>query len=234
MDDLPSTFHYDATRGNRDGKQALRDDPGAPRVNFVVDDDTNRYTSIGGNSITHDDAGNLTADKDGYTYEYDYENRVVRIEDSSSNDVAEYAYDALGRRIRVIDSKASTTTLYYYNPQWQVLAEYDNANNLQRYFIYGNYIDPGAPGLVMNDGTDDYYYAGDHLYGTVALIGYVDSAWTVVERYEYDAYGKMTRLDGDFTTWSGTEAGNPYYFTGRRLDIIDNGSLMPFEGSILE
>jgi YD repeat-containing protein len=87
------------------------------------------------------DAGNLTTDKDGYTYEYDYENRVVRIEDSSSNEVAEYAYDALGRRIRVIDSKASTTTLYYYNPEWQVLAEYDNSNNQQRYFIYGNYID---------------------------------------------------------------------------------------------
>ena len=69
-----------------------------------MDDNTNRYTSIGGNSITHDDAGNLTTDKDGYTYEYDYENRIVKIEDSSSNDVAEYAYDALGRRIRVIDS----------------------------------------------------------------------------------------------------------------------------------
>ena len=205
--------------GNRDGNQTLRDDG---TVNFVVDDDTNRYTSIGGNSISHDDAGNLTADKDGYTYEYDYENRVVKIEDSSSNDVAEYAYDALGRRIRVIDSKASTTTLYYYNPEWQVLAEYDNANNLQRYFIYGNYIDEP---LVMNDGTDDYYYAHDHLYSTVALIGYVDSAWTVVERYEYDAYGKMTRLDPDFTAWSGTEAGNPYYFTSRRLDVLDSGSL---------
>ena len=64
------------------------DDPGAHGMNFVVDDDTNRYTSIGGNSITHDDAGNVTADKDGYTYEYDYENRIVKIEDSSSNDVA--------------------------------------------------------------------------------------------------------------------------------------------------
>ena len=102
--------------GNRDGNQTLRDDPGASGVNFVVDGDTNRYMSIGGNSISHDDAGNLTADKDGYAYEYDYENRIVKIQDSSSNDVVEYAYNALGRRIRVIDSKASTTTLYYYNP----------------------------------------------------------------------------------------------------------------------
>ncbi len=47
--------------GNRDGNQTLRDDG---TVNFTVDDDTNRYTSIGGNSITHDDAGNMTTDKD--------------------------------------------------------------------------------------------------------------------------------------------------------------------------
>ena len=96
MDELP----------NRDGNQTLRDDPGAPGVNFVVDDDTNRYTSIGGNSIGHDDAGNLTTDKDGYTYEYDYENRIAKIQDSASNDVAEYACDALGRRIRFIDKSA--------------------------------------------------------------------------------------------------------------------------------
>jgi YD repeat-containing protein len=114
--------------GNRDGNQTLRDDG---TVNFVVDDDTNRYTSIGGNSITlsaaksrsiGNDAGNLTTDKDGYMYEPDEacprmflagENRIVKIEDSSTNDIAEYAHDALGRRTSIIDSKAGTTTLYY-------------------------------------------------------------------------------------------------------------------------
>ena len=89
--------------GNRTGNQTLRDD-GA--VNFTVDSSTNRYTAIGGNSMSHDNAGNLTVDKDGYQYTYDYENRVVKIEDSLSNDVAEYAYDALGRRIRMIDRAA--------------------------------------------------------------------------------------------------------------------------------
>ncbi|MEE9402258.1 MAG: RHS repeat-associated core domain-containing protein, partial [Desulfobacteria bacterium] len=29
-----------------------------------------------------------------------------------------------------------------------------------------------------------------------------------------------------FTAWSGTEAGNPYYFTGRRLDVLDNDNLL--------
>ena len=57
--------------GNRDGNQTLRDDG---TVNFVVDDDANRYTSMGGDSITlsaaksrpiANDAGNLTAQKRG-------------------------------------------------------------------------------------------------------------------------------------------------------------------------
>ena len=59
--------------GNRDGNQTLRADG---TVNFTVDGDTNRYTSFGGNSISHEDAGNLTVDKDGYQYTYDFLSRV--------------------------------------------------------------------------------------------------------------------------------------------------------------
>ncbi len=219
--------------GNRTGSQTLSDDT----VSFTVESLTNRYTSIGGHSISHDDAGNLTVDKDGYKYSYDYENRVVKIQKPDGlggwDDVAEMAYDALGRRIRVIDSIASTTALYYYNPDWQCLAEYSGAGALQRYFIYGNYIDEA---LVMNDGTDDFYYVQDHLYSTVALIAYVDPAWTTVERYEYDAYGTVlvytddgnddTWFTGDDTTASASAKGNPYTFTGRRLDVLDGGALL--------
>ncbi|MBE0536666.1 MAG: RHS repeat protein [Phycisphaerae bacterium] len=41
---------------------------------------------------------------------YEYENRVVKIEDSSSNAMAEYTYDALGRRIGMIDKAAEEST----------------------------------------------------------------------------------------------------------------------------
>lgn len=54
---------------------------------YVVDDNTNRYTSIGGNNLTYDNAGNLDTDKDGYKYTYDYEKRNIEIvKDSSNND----------------------------------------------------------------------------------------------------------------------------------------------------
>jgi len=47
-------------------------------------------------------------------YQYDYENRIVKITKDSS-DIGEFAYDALGRRIRKVDSVAGTTSIYYYN-----------------------------------------------------------------------------------------------------------------------
>ncbi|KPK72405.1 MAG: hypothetical protein AMJ79_15725, partial [Phycisphaerae bacterium SM23_30] len=103
-----------------------------------------------------------------------------------------------------------------------MLTETDENGAAQRWFIYGNYIDEVL--VMVAEGTPDkyYYYAHDHLFSTVALM---EDDGDVVERYEYDAYGKMTRYDPDFTEWSGTEAGNPYYFTGRRVDVLEDGDL---------
>ncbi|MBL7107587.1 MAG: hypothetical protein ISS77_08295 [Phycisphaerae bacterium] len=192
--------------------------------NYVVNNTTNYYTSIDGNTIGYDDAGNMTADKDGYKYYYDYENRLVKVTKSSGPEVtvAEYAYDALGRRIRKIDSIGSETTLYYYNNNWQVVTEANSVGDTARYFVYGNFIDEL---LMMHDcsADEDYYACQDHLYSNVALVG---QNGTVVERYEYDAYGKPTIYNADFTqTYSDSQYGNCYMFTGRRLDTLDNSGL---------
>ena len=92
---------------------------------------------------------------------------------------------------------------------------------MQRNFIYGNYIDEV---LLMKAGENDYYYAHDHLYSPAALI---DSSGTVLERYEYDAYGNCSILEPNFAPDPDgkSDYGNPYLFTGRRLDILDNSSL---------
>ena len=102
-----------------------------------------------------------------------------------------------------------------------MLTEYDNSNNLQRKFIYGNYIDEV---LLMIAGENDYYYAHDHLYSPAVLI---DSSGTVLERYEYDAYGNCSILEPNFAPDPDgkSDYGNPYLFTGRRLDILNSGSL---------
>jgi SSS family solute:Na+ symporter len=46
-------------------------------IDYVIDNLTNRYDSVGGNTLSYDAAGNLTKDRQGYTYYYDYENRLL-------------------------------------------------------------------------------------------------------------------------------------------------------------
>ena len=149
---------------------------------YVIDANNNRYVTIDSNALEYDNAGNLTKDKNGYEYTYDYENRLIEVNDVNGTRVADFTYDTAGRRIRKIDSAASATTLYYYNNNWQVLAEYSPGAPpvLQRSYIYGNYIDEV---LVMDvNDTGDYYYLHDHLYSPAAL---TDSNGTVAERYGF-------------------------------------------------
>jgi RHS repeat-associated protein len=119
-------------------------------------------------------------------------------------------------------SNSNNTRRYYYNNNWQVLCEYDGSGTHKRLFIYGNYIDEV---LLMWDGAQRYLYVHDHLYSPVALLSAVTAS--VAERYEYDAYGNCYVLEPNFAPDPDgkSDYGNPYLFTGRRVDILDNGSL---------
>jgi len=204
--------------GNRVGSVTQRDGVHT----YSVDSLTNRYTQIDSAAIGHDEAGNQVRDRKGYRYQYDYENRIVRIYRLSGPTevtVATFDYDALGRRIRKVDPIAGATTLYYYDPEWRCLEERDGAGALQATYVYGNYIDEI---LLMDRLGTTYYYLHDHLYSPTALL---DGTGAVVERYEYDAYGTVHVMDAGFNPRSATAYGNPYTFTGRRLDRLDSGNL---------
>jgi hypothetical protein len=192
------------------------------------DPKTNRYSTIDASTINYDEAGNMTQDRQGYVYFYDYENRIVRIENGVGNFVASFDYDALGHRIRKI--AGTETTLYYNDPEWRVLAEYNGSGTLQRTYVYGNYIDEA---LRMRAGESDYYYLHDHLYSPAVLIGYESRQWRPVERYEYDAYGTARAINrGPDNAWftaddvvTGSSAINTSLFTGRTLDALDSANL---------
>jgi RHS repeat-associated protein len=195
-------------------------------IDYVIDSLTNRYDSVGGSTLTYDAAGNLTKDKNGYTYRYDYENRVIKLKKSNDTiTVAEFNYDALGRRIEKKDNiTAANTRCYYYNYNWQILSEYNTGGTHQRSYVYGNYIDEVLMSFWLYTASQCKYYLHDHLYSPVAV---TDSFGQTAERYEYDAYGKCYILEPNFAPDPDgkSDVANPFYFTGREMDTLDNGSL---------
>jgi len=68
------------------------------------------------------------------------------------------------------------------------------------------------------DGTMDetLYALQDANFNVVAL---AEDDGDVVERFTYDAYGKATPLDPDFTSYTGTDYEWEFLYTARRLDL---------------
>ena len=250
LDRLSSVEYLDVTTdteefdmdllGNRNNVD-LRDNS---TETYAVDDATNRYDTIGTDNIYYDDAGNLLAradstDSNGYIYYYDYENRLAKItrwNEPTETTIVTYTYDALGRRIKMVDAiTAANSRYYYFSDNWQVLEEYsvETTPAIEAYYVWGNYLDELL--FIWNAGNQLAAHAlQDHLFSTVALVDVTDG--TVLERYEYNAYGKAT-VYTDMNDWqTGTppttqnysEYGNPYLFTGRRLDKLDSGSFTTY------
>ncbi len=106
------------------------------------------------------------------------------------------------------------TTKYVYDGD-QVIAEYDGSDNLLRKFVYGPGIDEPVIIIDVADNNAVYYYHFDGLCSVAAL---TDANGTVVEKYEYDIFGGTTIKDASDNVLTESAIGNPYGFTGRRLD----------------
>gem|GEM_PF-3977159 len=120
---------------------------------------------------------------------------------ATENPVAAYAYDALGRRIMFRNhydgsgiygsDPTKVTTRYVYDGQ-NVIEEFNTNGTRQRYYVHGtSYIDERA---VLHDDVDtdeDYYYLLKDLY---TVVGLLNKQGHDVERYIYDAYGRVTMV----------------------------------------
>lgn len=169
----------------------------------------NEYETFGTANITHDDNGNQTANGK-HRYYNDALNRLTRVEDLAGLAIAHYKYDALGRRIR--KSTSDGATAFFYSGK-HVVEERSGSGSILRQFVYGNRIDEV---LQMRSASGDYYYHDNSLGSVVAL---TDARGVVVERYRYSAYGETTTVDADgIAILVASAVGNPYGFTGRRLD----------------
>jgi len=129
-----------------------------------------------------------------------------------------FTYDALGRRIeRTVDSGGASVevTRYYYDAQ-NVVLETDADEAPRRSFVHGSqYIDERL--LMRLPNGQEYYYLPRELYSVAAL---TDETGTIVEAATYDTYGQVAVCDGSAQRVDASPVGNPYYFTGRRLDLL--------------
>ena len=161
----------------------------------------NEITSTTGIATpTYDAAGDMTSDGT-LNYKYDAWNRLVEVDQASGGNalVATYQYD--GQNHRVIKTLADgTRTDYYYNRQWQVVEERmlpsgENQNTVVTQYVWDqSYID--TPVVRFRDGAA-LYYTTDANHNVTSLID--ATTGDAVEHYVYDAYGKVTFCDGDWT-----------------------------------
>ena len=152
-------------------------------------------TVVGGTNKTfaYDNNGNCTNMSTLGTntvYQWDAENRLVVISiyvtNSGTTNRSEFTYDGFGRRVQAVEKNNGTvTSTKRFVWAGLELAQERAANNsvTKRFFGGGEQI-----------GGTNYYFTRDHL-GSVREM--TDSSGTVRARYDYDPYGRQTKLAGD-------------------------------------
>ena len=195
--------------GNRTGisyHQPLNAVPPTQSVTNTFGND-NRMLTLGSTTFDFDNSGNVitrTVGSDVTTYSWNYDNMLAQV--VSGSNTYSYTYDGLGNRVAKVEN--STTTRYVVEPRSStVLAETDASGNITAYYVYGL-------GLIskITPSDETYYYHYDGLGNIVAM---TDSAGSVVNKYSYDAYGKVL---------SQVEAvSNPFKYVGL-FGVIDEGN----------
>ena len=154
------------------GNDSLQQHPRPVAVNGV---------SRGTNKITYDANGNMvSAGWQQVSYDWDAADRLVKI--TRANTVTEFVYDGLSRRVA---EKLNGVVIKTWLWDGTTLAEERDATGaivVKRFFGQGEQINGAA-----------YYFTRDHL-GSVREM--TDSDGTVKARYDYDPYGRRTKLLG--------------------------------------
>jgi RHS repeat-associated protein len=173
--------------------------------------------------VYHDN-GSLK-DDGTYTYKYDAHDHLVEVRLKSNGSlVAEYFYDAVGRGRRIKKVVGNDTTRFVYH-NVHCVEEYDGSGDLLRLFAFGDDIDqvvmmeaPDVADVNDNQNTSEVlrFHYHTQLVGSVTHV--TGPGEGVVESYEYDPYGKTTIKDQGGSAVSASPIGNPFMYTGRRLD----------------
>jgi RHS repeat-associated protein len=149
---------------------------------------TNRYnvtvTGSGSKTLVYDANGNLTSDGTR-TLEWDPLNRLTAV--TSGTHRSEFTYNGSSQRVKIVEKDngavTSTKQFVWIAGDRQPSEERDGSNAVtKRYYAQG-----------VQVGTTNYFYTRDHL-GSIREL--TDSSGTVQARYDYDPYGRRTKLSG--------------------------------------
>ena len=173
--------------------------PSSKKNDIYQSNGLNQYSNIAGSSLSYDKNGNLTGDGI-WSYVYNTENMLTSAT-KQGHLRASFTYDPVGRR----SSKISDTgAVIFLHDGVEEVADYNASGTLLRRYVHGSGVDEY---LVMYTGsgtTNKSYYHANHQGSIIALSNQTGS---VTEQHSYDSYGNSDDLTG-----------NPFRYTGRRLD----------------
>jgi RHS repeat-associated protein len=208
-----------------DGMGNWQEVNGETRQHSSFNEIIKRKKNGGTTNLLYDHNGNQT-DDDIFTYQWDAGNRlraVTRKADSLL--IATYAYDAEGRRIQktTSNSGALNATVRFYLDGNKEIEERNASDVLLQQYIYGAYIDEplvldrnlDADNNAIGPSDQRLFFHQNALHSVFAL---TDRSGNTVESYQYDAYGRPAVFIPLSTQSSSSAVGNPFLFTGRRLD----------------
>ena len=203
---LSETFSYDAV-GNRTQDVS---------VSGYAYGANNQLTGSSVYSYSYDNNGNMTgrtrlADNASATFTYDSRNRMVTAT-TENGEIFTFTYDVMGRRLSktVVHNGNTLSSDYYIYDGADIIAVTDANRTVKTVYTHGLSIDEH---LMMKKDTTDYFMLTDGLGSVIAL---TDQSGTVVERTQYQSYGKPVfenAITGSTSAWSTT--GNIYSYTGR-------------------
>lgn len=164
---------------------------GTQSFGFGYDEADNRITeTIDGvsRSETPDLMNALTATQPSNlptrSYEWDAAGRLAAVIQGTHR--SEFSYNAVGQRSRIVekDNGATTTDRRFIYAGMDLMEERNAANTVvKRFFAHG-----------FTSGANKFFYTRDHL-GSIREV--TDEAGNVRARYDYDPYGRRTKVSGD-------------------------------------
>lgn len=218
-------FAYDPV-GNRESGPDWKD--------TYVHNDGNQMLNSRKYDYQYDENGNMIAktgqygrhyDQDSWTYEYDYENRLIKVTKVEEDEIktVTFKYDPFGRRIekRVEEIEKGDiefkTYTYVYDNEDIILMLQNGSDDEEGHhkgkhrtktrisrFVHGPSIDEP---LAIEQKGKLYFYHADGLGSITSL---TDHKAKVVQSYEYTAFGEMKHHGG--------KVKQPYTYTGREWD----------------